>query len=106
MKSITVRDKENKSYVLTFTAETVRMLEARGFVQDKLFEQPMTYIPMLFEGAFLAKEAGNVDPDKIMDIYKGLKDKTALVRKLLELYNEPINEVIIKEGNAEWECNF
>ena len=106
MKSITVRDKDNNPYVLTFTAETVKMLESAKFYQDGVFEYPMTYVPMLFEGAFLAKEKGKVTPEKALEIYEEQKNKTSLIAKLLELYNDPINEVIVKEGNAEWECNF
>ena len=106
MKTITVRDKQNNPYVLTFTAETVKMLDSVGFTQEGALEHPMTYIPMLFEGAFLAKEAGKVTSEKAMEIYQLQKNKTALLQKLLELYNDPINEVIVKEGNAEWECNF
>mgnify|MGYP003295707723 CR=1 FL=1 len=46
MKQITVRDKQNNPYVLTFTAETVKALEARGFNLDAVTEQPMTMIPL------------------------------------------------------------
>ena len=106
MKTITVRDKQNNPYTLTFTAETVKALEAKGFSLDKVTDMPMTMIPLLFEGAFLAKEAGAVTSEKEMEIYQLQKNKTALLQKLIELYNDPIDEVIVKEGNAEWECNF
>lgn len=106
MKTITVRDKQNNPYTLTFTAETVKALEAKGFSLDKVTDMPMTMIPLLFEGAFLAKEAGKVTSEKAVEIYQLQKNKTALLQKLIELYNDPIDEVIVKEGNAEWECNF
>ena len=106
MKQITVRDKQNNPYVLTFTAETVKMLEARGFTLDAVTEQPMTMIPLLFEGAFLAKEKDNMTSEKALEIYKSQKNKTGLLQKLIELYNDPIDEVIVKEGNIEWEANF
>lgn len=106
MKSITVRDKNNNTYTLTFTAETVKMLDTAGFYINGVYEHPMTYIPMLFEGAFLAKEANKVTSEDAMAIYQAQRDKTKLLQKLIELYNDPINEVIVKEGNVEWECNF
>ena len=106
MKSITVRDSNNNPYILTFTAETVKALEARGFSLEEVTAKPMTMIPMLFEGAFLAKEGNKVTPDKALEIYKLQKNKTKLLEKLLVLFNDPIDEVIVKEGNAEWECNF
>lgn len=106
MKTITVRDKQNNPYTLTFTAETVKALEAKGFSLEKVTDMPMTMIPLLFEGAFLAKEAGKVTSEKAVEIYQLQKNKTALLQKLIELYNDPIDEVIVKEGNAEWECNF
>ena len=106
MKTITVRDKDNNPYTLTFTAETVKALEDRGFSLENVTDKPMTMIPMLFEGAFLAKEGNKVTPDKALEIYKLQKDKTGLLQKLIVLYNDPIDEVIVKEGNAEWECNF
>lgn len=106
MKQITVRDCDKNPYILTFTAETVKALEARGFSLEGITDKPMTMIPMLFEGAFLAKEASKVTPDKALEIYQLQKDKTGLLKKLIELYNDPIDEVIVKEGNAEWESNF
>lgn len=106
MKQITVRDKHNNPYVLTFTAETVKTLESRGFSLDELTSKPMTMIPLLFEGAFLAKEANNVTSEKATEIYQSQKDKTKLLEKLIQLYNDPIDEVIVKEGNMEWEANF
>lgn len=105
MKQITVRDKDNNPYTLTFTAETVKALEAKGFVLDKMPEMPMTMIPLLFEGAFLAKEADKVTSEKALEIYTSQKNKEALLAKLIELYNEVLS-AIIDEGNSEWECNF
>lgn len=106
MKSITVRDKDKNSYVLTFTAETVQAIESRGFVLENLDKQPMIMMPLLLEGAFLAKEANRVTPDKVLEIWKDAKDKKGLLQKLVLLYNDPIDEMLAKEGNQEWEANF
>lgn len=106
MKSITVRDKDKNSYVLTFTADTVKAIEIRGFVLDQLDKQPMIMMPLLLEGAFLAKESSRVTPEKVLEIWADAKDKKALIQKLVLLYNDPIDEMFAKEGNQEWEANF
>lgn len=106
MKQITVRDKDKNSYVLTFTAETVKATESRGFVLEDLDKQPMTMMPLLLEGAFLAKEANRVTPEKVIEIWQDVKDKRGLLMKLVQLYNEPIDEMFATEGNIEWECDF
>ena len=106
MKQITVRDKDNNSYVLTFTAETVQAIESRGFVLENLDKQPMTMMPHLLEGAFLAKEKSRVTPEKVIEIWQGIKDKKGLLQKLILLYNDPIDEMLVQEGNIGWEANF
>lgn len=106
MKQITVRDSEKNSYVLTFTAETVKTTESRGFVLEDLDKQPMTMMPLLLEGAFLAKESNRVTPDKVLEIWKDVKDKKGLLLKLVQLYNDPIDEMFATEGNIEWESDF
>ena len=105
-KEIKVRDKENNTYVLTFTAETVKATEGRGFVLEELDKKPMTMMPLLLEGAFLAKEANRVSPEKVIEIWQNVKDKQGVLQKLIILYNDPIDELFATEGNAEWECNF
>lgn len=106
MKQITVRDKDKNSYVLTFTADTVKATEARGFVLEELQRQPMTMLPLLLEGAFLAKEANRVTPGQVIEIWQGVRDKKTLLEKIVLLYNDPIDEMLVTEGNEEWEANF
>lgn len=106
MKTLKVRDSENNTYVLTFTAETVKATEARGFVLDEIDKKPATMMPLLLEGAFLAKEATRVTPEKVLEIWKKQRDKKGLLTKLILLYNDVIDEMFAEEGNMEWESDF
>ena len=53
-KQITLKNNEGKVYTLEYTRQTVKMMERQGFVPEKVSEQPMTYLPTLFAGAFMA----------------------------------------------------
>lgn len=95
---------EGKDYCLEFTKQTVRTMERRGFVAEEFSEKPMTMLPDLFAGAFLAHHS-NVKRDKIDKIYKLMGDKTKLISALTEMYNEPI-EALLEEPedgkNVTW----
>ena len=43
-----------KDYVLEYTRNTVRQMENNGFVTNDIDIKPMTVLPALFAGAFLA----------------------------------------------------
>ena len=95
---------EGKDYKLEFTKNTVRQMERRGFVADDFAAKPMTMIPDLFAGAFLANH-GTVKREKIDKIYSMMGDKQKLVGALTEMYNEPI-EALLEEPedgkNLDW----
>lgn len=105
MKTITVRDGEDNTYTLTFTAETVMELEDRGFNPDAFETKPLTTLVTLFEGAFLAKERG-VSRDKVLEILELIDDKAGLQEALIQAYLDPINSLMVNKGKAKWEANF
>lgn len=95
---------DDKEYCLEYTKRTVKQMEDRGFVPSKIIESPMTYLPELFRGAFLANH--QYTNRKIIDeIYDKMKGKAELVNVLVEMYNEPIKALTEEsdEGNGiEW----
>ena len=91
-------------YTLEYTRNTIRQMERRGFIAKDVQDKPATGIPDLFAGAFLAHHK-YLKREKIDEIYNNLKDKSTLVTKLVDLYNEPILSLIEDEegqGNVDW----
>ena len=96
-----------KDYTLEFTRATVRMMEADGFVANDIESKPMTVLPDLFRGAFLAHHRFEKRP-VIDEIYTHMTNKPLLIEKLAEMYNEPISSLLDEpaEGNVEWTPNW
>lgn len=95
---------EGTDYCLEYTKKTVKIMEDRGFVPSKILEAPVSYLPELFAGAFLANHRF-VKREVIDAIYGKMRGKSELVNTLLEMYNEPIQALTSDddEGNAiEW----
>lgn len=92
-------------YTLEFTRKSIEIMERRGFKISDLEEKPVTTLPALFAGAFLAHHKF-VKPEVIDEIFRSLKNKDTLVGKLAEMYNEPIlammDEPEESEGNLDW----
>lgn len=80
---------EGKDYTLEFTRRSVKRMEDAGFVADQIGEKPMTMLPTLFAGAFLAHHPF-VKQEVIDRIYAAMPNKSELVGKLADMYNEPI----------------
>lgn len=98
-----------KEYTLEFTRRTVEQMERKGFVASELTEKPMSCLPDLFAGAFLANHRF-LKRDVIDEIYDKLTNKQELVGKLAEMYNEPIESLFDEpeenEGNVNWTATF
>lgn len=97
---------KGKTYELGFTRNTAMALERQGFVLGEMTNKPITMLPMLWQGAFMAYNKG-MKRDLMDEIYKSLPDKEGLIAALTELYAEPLN-VLTDEpeegaGNATWE---
>lgn len=100
---------DGKDYTLEFTRRTVAEMEKKGFIASDITEKPMTTLPALFAGAFLAHHRF-VKEDVINDIYSKLTKKEDLIGKLAEMYNEPILTLVEEpdeaEGNLDWTATW
>ena len=96
-------------YVLEFTRKSVESMERSGFVADDINKKPMTILPALFAGAFLANHR-NTKREVIDEIYDKLPNKMDLIGKLGEMYNEPLMALLDDpegtEGNVNWTANW
>ena len=93
---------EDKEYTLEYTRRTVEEMEKKGFIASEITEKPMSTLPALFAGAFLAHHRF-VNQDTIDTIYSKLT-------KLAEMYNEPIMTLVKEpeesEGNLNWTATW
>lgn len=100
---------KDKNYTLEFTKRTVEEMEKKGFVAADFETKPMSTLPLLFEGAFLAHHRFE-KKSTIDEIYAHLPHKDELIGKLAEMYNDPIlgllEEPEDNEGNASWAASW
>ena len=100
---------DGKDYTLEFTRRTVAEMEKKGFIASDITDKPMTTLPALIAGAFLAHPPF-VKEDIINDIYSKLTKKEDLIGKLAEMYNEPILALVEEpekaEGNLDWTATW
>lgn len=99
----------DKEYVLEFTRKTVTEMEKKGFVAAEVETKPMSTLPALFEGAFLAHHRFE-KKEVINEIYSNMTDKEGLIGKLAEMYNEPIMALIEEPEedtkNVKWTASW
>ena len=96
---------DNADYTLEYTRNSVKQMEAQGFVLDKIAEQPMTMIPMLVYGAF-AKHHKGIKRSLVDEIYEHITDKigdgdNGFIHALLEMYAETVNSLTNNEAADE-----
>jgi hypothetical protein len=100
---------KNKEYVLEYTRRSVEQMEKKGFIASEIETKPMTVLPALFAGAFLANHRFE-KADVIDEIFSKMTNKTELIGKLAEMYNEPImalvDEPAESEGNLDWTASW
>lgn len=96
-------------YCLEYTRKSVETMERNGFVATDIKEKPMTTLPALFAGAFLAHHR-LVKQEVIDEIFSKMTNKSELIGKLAEMYNEPIMSLIDEpedaEGNVDWTASW
>ena len=100
---------EDKEYTLEYTRRTVAEMEKKGFIASDITDKPMTTLPALFAGAFLAHHRF-VKEDIINNIYTKLTKKEDLIGKPAEMYNEPIMALVEEpeedKGNVNWTATW
>jgi hypothetical protein len=100
---------QDKEYVLEYTRKSVEIMEKKGFVASDIETKPVTILPALFAGAFLANHRF-VKPEVIDEIYLKMTNKQELIGKLAEMYNEPIaalvDEPVESSGNVDWTASW
>lgn len=95
-------------YTLEFTKATVKLLEKSGFVLDEIGDKPVTLIPMLWSGSFLANHP-KVSSGIKDEIFENMNSKDELVLKLMELYEDTVNGLLADSGdpkNSSWEASW
>ena len=95
---------DNKEYLLEYNRQSVKTLEAQGFILSELAEKPATMIPMLFQGAFFKNHKG-IKRGLVEDIFEEMQDKTGLLEALVSLYSETLSSLTEDkgdQGNASW----
>lgn len=100
---------ERKNYVLEFTRETVKQMEAAGFQLSFAKTKPVTFADTLFAGAFLAHHRSVANQDELLQkMFTKLGRREKLIEKLTDMYLEPAlslydeSENSDDEGNIEW----
>ena len=100
---------QDKEYVLEFTRKSVEAMEKKGFVASDIETKPMTILPALFAGAFLAHHRFEKS-EVIEEIFSHMTKKQELIGKLAEMYNEPImalvDEPVESAGNVDWTASW
>lgn len=94
-----------KSYTLEFTRKSVQSMERSGFLIDEINTKPVSTLPRLFAGAFLAHHP-IVREEVINKIFNSVPNKPELLETLAVMYNEPIASMLEtseeSQGNASW----
>lgn len=105
MKSITFKY-NNNTYTLTYTAESVRQMEAAGFDTDNFGTKTLTNTEMLFRGAFIEKHP-TISDDLVKEIWKSIPRKKEIIRALVMMYNDPITSLFDEpeSGETEWKVS-
>lgn len=100
---------QDKDYCLEFTRKSVETMERSGFVASDIETKPVTVLPALFKGAFLANHRF-VKDEVVNEIFSKMTNKGELISKLSEMYNEPIMALVDEpeesEGNLDWTASW
>lgn len=107
-KTITIKY-EGTEYTLEFTRRSIEAMERQGFVIGDIKTKPMTTLPTLFAGAFLAHHRF-IKRDVVDAIFEKLSDKEKFLEKLAEMYAEPLEALMDEpeesEGNLTWGASW
>ena len=100
---------EDKEFCLEFTRKSVEQMERNGFKATDINDKPMTVLPALFAGSFLANH--RFTKQEVIDkLFEKMTNKGELISKLAEMYNEPIMALVDEpdenEGNVSWTASW
>ena len=101
---------EGKTYTLEYTRKSIATMERTGFVAKEVLDKPMSMLPALFAGAFIAHHK-YIKEAVVDEIYENIPNKADLIGKLTEMYNEPLEAMMEEpeegdEGKVEWTANW
>lgn len=100
---------EGIEYTLEFTRRTIEQMEKSGFVVSDIETKPVSTLPSLFAGAFLAHHRF-IRRDIIDAIFMKITNKEDFIQKLAEMYSEPIEAMMDEpgesEGNLTWGASW
>ena len=100
---------DGKEYCLEYTRKSVEQMERSGFKASEVEDKPMTVLPALFAGSFLANHRFTKQ-ETIDRIFACMTNKGELIGKLVEMYNEPIKSLLEEpeenEGNVSWTAGW
>lgn len=100
---------EDKAYTLEFTRKSLETMEKQGFSISDAERKPMSTLPELFAGAFLANHR-YVKRDVVDRIFQSMTGKSELFGKLAEMYQEPLvalmDEPEESKGNVSWTATW
>lgn len=100
---------QDREYTLEYTRKSVETMERSGFVASNINDKPMTTLPALFAGAFLANHR-YVKQEVIDAIFAKMTNKGELIGKLAEMYNDTLNALVDEpdenEGNLNWTASW
>lgn len=106
IEPIRITDKDTgETYVLDFSRESVRFVEAQNFKIDETFDFPNTNIPKLFFYAFRMhhKKMAKNQTDALLDKMGGLTGKIA--ERLVLLYQQATTSNNIIQDDEDLEKN-
>lgn len=111
-KQLTINDPvSGVTYTLEYTRKSVETMEKNGFVAADMERKPMTLLPALFAGAFLAHHRF-VKREVIDNLFGRMNRKDELMAALAEMYNEPLLTLLDEpeqegdEGNLSWKTGW
>lgn len=111
-KQLTINDPvSGVTYTLEYTRKSVETMEKNGFVAADMERKPMTLLPALFAGAFLAHHRF-VKREVIDNLFGRMTRKDELMAALAEMYNEPLLTLLDEpeqegdEGNLSWKTGW
>lgn len=104
-KKIEFEDNGTK-YVLEYNREAIEIMERQGFKVSELITQPMTMLPIAFQGLFY-KNHKDVRKKIIDEFYERFTNKKELIEIIAEMISESYNSLTSentenKKGNLDW----